>query len=122
MGLVDNVKMVLGQDVRFWLVPTPPDDDALETCRGGLSFHPDEHEELFQVLSMEGKAATELMAAVMAGGPSAKSRIDSSSRAGARAESDDGDAAGLDAEAASLIPAAQPRRSRVRGSGGGVGR
>ena len=65
MGLADNVQMVLGSDFRSWLVPSPVDDDALETCRGGLSYHPDEHEELMQVLRMEGKSAADLVAAVL---------------------------------------------------------
>jgi hypothetical protein len=61
MGTYANVEMVLGSDPRLWLLPTPVDDDALETCRGGVAFHPDEHEELLRVLQRLGERADTLL-------------------------------------------------------------
>ena len=67
MGLVANFQAVLGEDYRFWLVPTPPDDDALESCRGGLSFHPAEHEELMTVLRRLGMSGVTLLSQARVG-------------------------------------------------------
>ena len=60
MGARANIEAVLGRNPWLWLVPTPVDDDALESTRCGVSFHPTEHQELLAVLGRLGLSGQQL--------------------------------------------------------------
>ncbi len=61
LGARANIEMVLGTNPWLWLLPTPPDLEALESTRCGVSYRPEEHGELLEVLGRLGVSAHQLL-------------------------------------------------------------